>query len=110
MRLAVIFAAALAAAGCVAKDENLQPFVAAAGAYSVMAKPAPTPPSPDSGCVKGCKCNGTGLETSGDGLEKGSCRCPEGCSCKKKKSEFATKSAPVCTTGTCGWPPRNTTR
>lgn len=97
------------AAGC-KQSANLQPFVAAAGSYSLIAasrRPAPPPPAPD-GCAEGCKCNGTGRERTGDGLSEVECRCPSDCKCKKKQ---ASVSGTVCTTGTCaGWPPRNTSR
>lgn len=91
--------------------ENLQPLVAAAGAYSVMLdEPAPTP-VPTVGCDEGCKCNGTGKEKSGDGLAIVGCRCPDSCSCKAKKAPVTTHgvptSAPVTTDGRPGWAPKN---
>ena len=82
---------------------DLQPAVAAFGAYSVMAAKSP---APTDGCTKGCKCNGTGQEKSGDGISVVSCRCPETCACKKKTS----KAAAPCLSGTCHWPARNITR
>jgi len=92
--------------GC-KQPENLQPFVAAAGAYALMDK-SEAPEKPAAGCVDKCRCAGTGVEKSGDGLTTGPCRCPDDCDCKKKS--IAT-SGTVCTTGTCpGWPPRNISR
>lgn len=105
MRLAVV--ALLAIAGCSparTAGENLQPLVAAAGYYGVLsAAVGPTPAPTPSGCEKGCRCNGTGEEKSGDGISLVSCRCPETCPCKAKK-------AAACKTGTCGWPPRSIVR
>jgi hypothetical protein len=72
--------------------ENLQPLVAAAGAYSVRETKPPPPPS---GCEKGCQCNGTGREKSGDGLAVIPCRCEDTCVCKAPKEARA------------GWPKRN---
>lgn len=54
-----------------------RPFVAVTFAYGSAAYKAPV-----SGCEEGCGCNGTGKETSGDGLAVVSCRCPESCECK----------------------------
>jgi len=84
-----------------AARNDLQPVVAAFGAYSVMAVKSPAP-QPADGCTKGCKCNGTGQEKSGDGISIVACRCPETCSCKKK-------AAKACPSGTCQWPTRNIT-
>jgi hypothetical protein len=78
--------------------EDLQPFVAVAGSYSLL-NPELKPVPPQSGCDTGCKCGGTGLEKSGDGLANVSCRCPETCPCKAKKS-----------TASVGWPIRNMDR
>lgn len=87
-----------------ASRPNLQPLVATAGAYSVMAgevvAPAPQP-VPPAGCEEGCKCNGTGKERSGDGLAIVGCRCADNCPCKQPKK------AAVPTQGVPGWPPRN---
>ena len=82
--------------------ENLQPLVAAAGAYSVMETPAP-PPVPTVGCEEGCKCKGTGREKSGDGLADVDCRCPITCPCKSPKASVSTHGVP-------GWPPKNLAR
>lgn len=93
-----------------AKQPNLQPFIAVAGTYSLMAAdrgPTPAPAPPSTGCVEGCKCNGTGKEKSGDGLAIVPCRCPDTCSCKAAKK---TAQATTCTTGSCGWPTRNMAR
>ena len=105
MRLTAIVAlVVIAGCGPSRQDRNnLQPLVAAFGAYSVMAMATPAP-QPVSGCTKGCKCNGTGQEKSGDGISTVSCRCPETCSCKKKKA------ASTCHTGTCQWPTRSISR
>ena len=85
-------------------DENLQPLVAAAGAYGVMESPAPAPaPVPTIGCEEGCKCKGTGREKSGDGLADVDCRCPITCPCKTPKASVSTKGRP-------GWPPKNLAR
>lgn len=86
---------------------DLQPLVATAGAYSVMAGEAPAPvpvPVPPAGCEEGCKCNGTGKEMSGDGLAIVGCRCADNCPCKQPKR------AAVPTQGVPGWPPRNLDR
>lgn len=93
----------LLACGCDRQRQNLQPLIAVAGTYGLTRQSAPVTPE---GCTDGCKCNGTGIEKSGDGLHTGACRCPEGCPCKAKRT-----SSPVsCTTGSCGWPPRNIAR
>jgi hypothetical protein len=92
-------------AGC-QQPANLRPFASAAGAYALMQKPEPQPSPTPSGCVEKCRCAGTGVEKSGDGLTNSPCRCPDNCGCKAKK----VASAP-CTTGTCaGWPPKNISR
>lgn len=107
----LLIAAILAVVSGCQQPETLQPFVAVTGAYALMDRaPPPAPEPPADGCVKGCKCGGTGVEKTGDGLSKTPCRCPDDCGCKKKARDFTTKSAPVCTTGTCGWPPRNISR
>ena len=80
------------------EKEDLQPFVAVAGAYSLRDTTNPPAP-PQSGCETGCKCGGTGMERSGDGLANVSCRCPETCSCKARKTAA---------TGAAQWPIRNT--
>ena len=74
---------------------NLQPFVAAAGQYTMMARP----PVVTDGCETGCKCNGTGTERSGDGLSEVNCRCPETCRCKR-----------VATKGGTSWKPKSLPR
>lgn len=98
--------------GC-QQPTNLQPLISVAGTYALMEhKKAPAPPAPPSQdeCSKGCKCNGTGIEKTGDGLSTTECRCPEGCACKKKAASTVATGT-VCTTGTCaGWPPRNIVR
>lgn len=93
------------------KRENLQPLVAAAGAYAVMeADAAPAPPVPTVGCEAGCRCSGTGKERSGDGLELVGCRCPDTCSCKSARvpTVGVPTAAPVTTDGRPGWAPKNT--
>jgi hypothetical protein len=85
-----------------ATRENLQPLVAATGAYSVMESPEPAP-VPTVGCEQGCKCNGTGREKSGDGLADVDCRCPITCACKSRKASVSTHGRP-------GWPPKNLAR
>lgn len=96
-------------AGC-SEPANLQPLIAVSGQYAIMAaRRCPTPaPVPEPGCSKGCKCNGTGIEPSGDRLNTGPCRCPDSCECKKRKSVMLSGTS--CVTGSCGWPPRNTSR
>ena len=84
-------------------SENLQPLVAATGYYGLLSAAVGPTPAPSTGCEKGCRCNGTGQEKSGDGISIVSCRCPETCSCKAKKTA-------ACTTGSCGWPPRSIVR
>lgn len=106
-----VFAALLSIfVGC-KQPTNLQPLIAVAGTYSLMAMETPAPPAPPpapAGCAKGCKCNGTGREPTGDGLSTVPCRCPDGCACKTKSIK---SSGTICTTGTCaGWPPRNINR
>lgn len=95
---------------------NLQPLVATAGAYSVIAgeKNSPEPaPVPTVGCEEGCQCNGTGREPSGDGLAIVGCRCPETCSCKQPKQPDPPADEPQppvvdhTAAGAPGWPPRN---
>lgn len=75
--------------------EDLQPFIAVAGHYAVLEKPSPSPapaPAPKpNGCLAGCRCNGTGIEPTGDGLAKVPCRCDDSCACK-------AKSCPECRT------------
>lgn len=82
-------------------QEDLQPLVAATGAYGVASAAAPKPsPAPSTACDPGCKCGGTGVERSGDGLALVGCRCAETCPCKAKKA--------ASTAGRPGWSPRNT--
>lgn len=103
MRLACV--ALLVIAGCapaVGPGQNLQPLVAATGYYGLLSAAVGPTPAPSAGCEKGCRCNGTGQEKSGDGISIVSCRCPETCSCKASKAQ--------CSTGTCGWPPRSILR
>ena len=116
MRTAAVILVLLA--GCEPASLNLQPVVAVGGAYGLAEdaakpRPAPAPPKPD-GCVEGCKCNGTGVEPSGDKLNVGPCRCDDSCACKKKKAATTAlpiKTGTICTTGTCaGWPPKNMAR
>ena len=104
MRLAAI--ALLVIVGCSparSASENLQPLVAATGYYGLLSAAVGPTPAPSTGCEKGCRCNGTGQEKSGDGISVVSCRCPETCSCKAKKTAAFT-------TGSCGWPPRSIVR
>ena len=87
--------------------ENLQPFVAVSGYYGLLdaqAGPTPAPEPKPSGCVEGCKCNGTGKEKSGDGLAMVNCRCPDDCACKAKGA------AKQCPNGTCPLPTRSIVR
>ena len=106
MRLAFIATVAAIIVGCSSSRQarnDLQPFVAATGYYGLLSSPSrPSPAPAPAGCTKGCRCNGTGEEKSGDGISMVSCRCPGTCPCKTKK---ATK----CPNGACGWPPRNIT-
>lgn len=92
--------------------QNLQPFVSAAGMYSLMAAEESAPPSPAPapvvGCEEGCKCNGTGKEPSGDGLAVVGCRCADTCPCKAKAAQVPTAGVPVTTHGRPGWAPKNT--
>jgi hypothetical protein len=84
---------------------SLQPLVATAGVFGVLEaaeNAGPTPPAPQVGCAAGCRCNGTGVEKSGEGLSDVACRCPDNCSCKAKKN------APAVTNARPGWPPKNT--
>lgn len=109
----LVASAAAAPLSCLPTEgRNLQPFVAVAGAYALMdSEPAPSP-APASGCVDGCRCNGTGREKSGDGITVVECRCPAGCECKQtnapqqsSKSSTVTRQAP-CATGNCPLPTR----
>lgn len=97
MRILVVIMAVIAA-GCSSRD-NLQPFVAVAGAYSLMAAgvgPTPSPaPPPEDGCTPGCRCEGTGIERTGDGLSTTDCRCPDGCECKSRKEASVLMPDPV---------------
>jgi hypothetical protein len=73
--------------GCGQKPEprqDLRPFVAVTGFYSVQAAAAPKP-APVVKCTEGCKCKGTGKEPTGGGETVAACRCPESCPCKKAK-------------------------
>lgn len=82
--------------------EDLQPFIAVAGHYSVLVSgktpqnpsPAPAPAPKPNGCLAGCRCNGTGIEPTGDGLAKVPCRCDDSCACKQK-------GAAPCPSGKC---------
>jgi hypothetical protein len=76
---------------------DLRPFVAIAGLYSVWgAASSPDPVSPSTECTAGCKCRGTGRESSGGGETVTACRCPESCLCKRPK-----QGAAPCPTGKC---------
>lgn len=101
----------------VTQRHDFQPFIAAAGAYALMAADAgPTPaPPPAGGCVEGCRCNGTGKEKSGDGITIVECRCPDTCGCKKQTAPVSPPpaAAPVkkvmaapCPNGNCPLPTR----
>jgi hypothetical protein len=96
--------------GC-QQPTNLQPLISVAGTYALIEhrRTPPAPVAPSQGdCSKGCKCGGTGVEKTGDGLSVTECRCPDGCACKKKAAAKTFSTDAVCTTGTCaGWPPRN---
>lgn len=75
---------------------DLQPDVAVYGTYSLMVSgPRPSPVEPADGCKSGCRCNGTGIEPTGDGLARVPCRCPDTCKCKAKKESVS------CQSGTC---------
>lgn len=100
--------------GCVPRPTvakaDLQPLIAVAGTYELMVsgpKPNPTPapaPAPKpNGCLAGCRCNGTGIEPTGDGLSKVPCRCEDDCPCKRKTSK-------PCETGKCPLPTPRTVR
>jgi len=94
----------------ISRRADVQPFIAAAGAYALLAAEAgPTPAPPATGCTEGCRCNGTGKEKSGDGIAIVECRCPDSCECKKKKPAAPIKKASVapCPNGTCQWPTRS---
>jgi hypothetical protein len=97
--------------GCVPRPTvakaDLQPLIAVAGTYELMVsgpKPNPTPapaPAPKpNGCLEGCRCNGTGIEPTGDDLSKVPCRCEDDCPCKTKR----------CETGKCPPPTQRTVR
>lgn len=95
---------------------NLQPLVATAGAYAVMAgdKASPEPtPVPTDGCDEGCQCGGSGKEPSGDGLAIVNCRCSETCSCKRTSQPDPPADEPQppvvdhTAAGAPGWQPRN---
>jgi len=69
--------------GCFASIPfTLQPWVAVSGGYSLLADAVVAP----AGCETGCKCGGSGVEKSGDGLALIGCRCPSTCACKKKET------------------------
>lgn len=77
-----------ASAGCAERAppaNELRPFVAVTGLYSVWAMAPPEPVAPQSGCAEGCRCGGTGRERTGGGETTIECRCPASCACKKKK-------------------------
>lgn len=111
--LAMVAAAASLPLGCVpvpqpAAASDLQADIAVYGQYSLMVSgahvvPAPSP-APEAGCTTGCRCNGSGVEPTGDGLARVPCRCPDSCSCKAKK-----ETSP-CQSGTCPRPTRPTVR
>lgn len=95
---------------------NLQPLVATAGAYGVIAGDKATPepaPVPSDGCDEGCQCGGSGREPSGDGLAIVNCRCPETCSCKRTSQPEPPADEPQppvvdhTAAGAPGWQPRN---
>lgn len=78
-------------AGCtVGSPEDLRPFVAVAGKYSLMDKPAPAP-SPSGVCEN---CRGTGKV--GDGRVMVTCPVCDGTG--------KPKTAPECKDGTCPTP------
>lgn len=69
---------------------DLQPLIAVTGNYAVLVSgrnpsPAPAPAPKPNGCLAGCRCNGTGIEPTGDGLSRVPCRCEDDCPCKAKK-------------------------
>lgn len=85
--------------GCVPRVDakvDLQPIVAVCGEYSIMVSGGRSVVVPTDGCSKGCKCAGSGVEPTGDGLERVPCRCPDTCKCKTPKKE-----AVPCQSGTC---------
>jgi hypothetical protein len=114
----IMLAALVAPMSCVqvTQRQDLQPMIAAAGAYALMsAEAGPTPaPTPGDKCSN---CNGVGRVSDG----RVSVECPV-CDGTGK----ATKSAPVspppaaapvtkasvspCPNGTCQWPTRNIVR
>jgi hypothetical protein len=89
MYKSVLLSTVLAFHGC-DTTPNLQPWVSVTGHYSLLCH---EPPQPKTGCVEGCKCNGTGKEKSGDGISVVNCRCPDTCACKAKSA--------VCKDGKC---------
>lgn len=91
--------------GCVPRAEatvNLQPMVAVCGQYSLMVTGTRIVAD---GCSKGCKCAGSGVEPTGDGLAKVPCRCPDTCKCKS-----TNKEAVPCQSGTCRIPTQRIVR
>lgn len=109
--VAVLATVAALPLGCGVKPtearEDFQPFVAVAGNYSVLVSgknvnpsPAPAPAPKPNGCLAGCRCNGTGIEPTGDGLARVPCRCDDSCPCKKKASPPCHNGK--CLTGTTG--------
>jgi hypothetical protein len=100
--VAMLAAVAALPLGCgvrpIEAKDDLQPLIAVAGNYSVLVSgknpsPAPAPAPKPNGCRAGCRCNGTGIEPTGDGLAKVPCRCDDDCPCK-------TKATP-CPNGKC---------
>lgn len=83
----------IAAGGCTHAAEDLRPFVAVAGKYSLMAqaKPAPTP---STACMN---CRGTGKV--GDGTVMSTCPI-----CKGTGKVTSTASPTACKDGTCPKP------
>jgi hypothetical protein len=85
-RLFATIGVVFATAGCSSPPprQDLRPFVAVSGLYSIWAAAAPVP-APVVKCAEGCKCKGTGKEPTGGGETVAACRCPESCPCKKAK-------------------------
>lgn len=100
---------AVLAAGCSGRDySGVEPFVAVAGYYSIMAQqkapPAPAP-QPDSGMCEVCH----GLGVVGDGVQRFTCSACGGTGRKPKSvlvptprpSVFTISPKAPCASGTC---------
>lgn len=104
----LMLAALAAPMSCIpmSQHRDLQPFVAAAGAYALMAVEAgPTPaPGPADKCSN---CNGVGRVSDG----RVSVPCPVcGGTGKPTRPSQQKSSAAPCPNGTCQWPTRSIVR